>query len=175
MRNARFLPTVVAIWLALPGVRVAASPPDPPGPSSVDSMLATLHAQIQLHDLQHPNDPYDPALGWSQLVDRGYLPAPLRNPLARDRTDISAGRAPDRTAGWACAPDASGAPTTVTVRARDVRGVVLDTRKDLETAFRELSRDDTRQAPLHLAAVIVATFGVIAAALFLWVRLRPRA
>ena len=36
------------------------------------------------------------------------------------------GRGTDPTAGWAWAPDATGDPTTATVRARDESGDVLD-------------------------------------------------
>lgn len=95
--------------------------------STPHSMLHTVRGQITVFNTDHTRAPFDATSGWQLLIDGGYLKYEPTNPLALGRSAMTIGRGTDPTAGWGWAPDATGDPTTATVRARDESGDVLDT------------------------------------------------
>ncbi len=143
--------TLVVAAIAVIGPAIGATASDPMFPSMM-SQLQTIRSQIELHDIQNPGDPFDPARGWSQLVDANYLQTAPRNYLAEGRTKITASRRPDPNAGWAWAPDATGHASTLTVRARDINGIVLDTDADIVQASSALLPP---KPPRSLAALVI--------------------
>jgi hypothetical protein len=89
------------------------------------STLQMVRSQVELHDVQNPQAPFDPHLGWKQLIDNGYLLDAPRCPVAGHRSGLSVGALPDSSAGWAWAADPSRQVSTPTVYARNESGLVL--------------------------------------------------
>ena len=51
--------------------------------SNLASQLQTIRSQVELHNVQNMNTPFDPgANDWDDLVDNDYLQSPPKNPFA---------------------------------------------------------------------------------------------
>jgi type II secretory pathway pseudopilin PulG len=70
---------------------------------NLSAQLSTIRNQIRLHDMAHPDRPFNPLVpggskAWDQLVKNNYLLAPPRNPLQANSFKVRA--LPAAGVGW---------------------------------------------------------------------------
>jgi prepilin-type N-terminal cleavage/methylation domain-containing protein len=80
------------------------------GETSIESQLKTVRGQIELHNYEHPNSPFNPLVpggvaAWNQLTTNGYLKIAPRNSLQNGSTTVAA--APAAGVGWVWADPVS--------------------------------------------------------------------
>jgi len=98
--------------------------------SNLQSQLQTIRSQIELYNVQHPQDPYDvdttpdgTGTFWQRLVEHNYLQTLPKNPLQGGSTAVGLGPAVD--IGWYWA-EIGGDSWTLNLYAVDADGNMFD-------------------------------------------------